>query len=279
MRFGISTHLFHEARLSRAHLAAIAGAGFDAIELFATRSHVDYHDAAAISELSSWLSETGLRLNSVHAPITFRMGPGHTEQTLSNAASDKEARRAAVREAGLALDLARQIPYDTLVVHLGRPEGSSGSGDNSRGAAAQSAEEICRLAAPLGVRVAFEVIANDLSTPAALVTLLERDLDAAHAGICLDFGHAHLMGDVADAVEIAAEHLIATHVHDNRGRSDDHLAPFLGSINWDMALMSLQKIGFEGTYLLELAGAGSAAAVLAGAQQARQRFEPTLAHP
>lgn len=279
MRFGISTHLFHEARLDRAHLAAIAGAGFDTIELFATRSHFDYHDGAAIAGLSSWLLETGLRLDSVHAPITFRLGPGHTGPTLSNAAADKEARQAAVREAGLALEIARRIPYDTLVVHLGQPEGASGAGDNSRGAAAQSAEEICRLAAPLGVRVAFEVIPNALSTPAALVTLLEHDLEAPHAGICMDFGHAHLMGEVADAVEIAAEHLIATHVHDNRGRSDDHLAPFLGTINWDMALMSLQKIGFDGTYLLELAGAGSPATVLAEAQQARQRFERTLAHP
>ena len=27
---------------------------------------------------------------------------------------------------------------------------------------------------------------------------------------------------------MAAEHLIATHVHDNRGRDDDHLVPFQG---------------------------------------------------
>ena len=43
-RFGISTHLFHEQPLERAHLADIAAAGFDLIELFATRSHIDYRD-------------------------------------------------------------------------------------------------------------------------------------------------------------------------------------------------------------------------------------------
>jgi L-ribulose-5-phosphate 3-epimerase len=111
------------------------------------------------------------------------------------------------------------------------------------------------------------------------VTLVERDLEAAHAGICLDFGHAHLMGDVADAVEVAAEHLIATHVHDNRRRDDDHLSPFLGTINWDVALMTMQKIGYDGTYLLELANTGSPASVLEEAQRARQRFERTLAYP
>ncbi len=278
MRFGISTHLFHAQRLDRAHLAEMAGAGFDTIELFATRSHFDYHDPGAIASLAGWLAETGVRLNSVHAPIALSLDGG-AGQALSTAASAPAARQAAVREAERALQIARHIPYSLLVVHLGRPAAGSDAGDNTRAAAARSAEEICRLAEPLGVKVAFEVIPNDLSTPAALVELIDRDLDAAEAGICLDFGHAHLMGEVADAVEIAAEHLIATHVHDNRRRQDDHLAPFLGTIDWDAALMSLQKIGFEGTYLLELANTGSPAAVLADAQRARERFERTLAHP
>jgi sugar phosphate isomerase/epimerase len=277
MRFGISTHLFHDQRLERAHLAQIADAGFEAIELFATRSHFDYHDAAAVTELSTWLSETGLALGSIHAPIAFALGGAG--QSLSNAASDGAARQAAIRETDLALQVARQIPFDLLVVHLGTPDSRSGAGDNNRGAAFRSAEEICRLAEPHGVKVAFEVIPNALSTPAELVTLLERDLEAPHAGICLDFGHAHLMGDVADAVEVAAEHLIATHVHDNRRRDDDHLSPFLGTINWDTALITMQKIGYAGTYLLELANTGSPASVLEEAQRARQRFERTLAFP
>jgi sugar phosphate isomerase/epimerase len=166
-----------------------------------------------------------------------------------------------------------------LVVHLGTPTAKSEAGDNSRAAAFRSAEEICRLAEPLGVRVAFEVIPNDLSTAASLVTMLESDLDARHAGICLDFGHAHLMGDVADAVETAAEHVIATHVHDNRRREDDHLAPYRGSINWDMALMTMQKIGFDATYLLELSNVSTPEAVLDDARAARERFERTLALP
>ena len=275
MRFGISTHLFHDQRLERAHLAQIADAGFEAIELFATRSHFDYHDAAAVTELSTWLTDTGLVLGSIHAPIMFALGS--TGQSLSNATSDGAARQAAVHETDVALQLARQIPFDLLVVHLGTPDGRSGAGDNNRGAAFRSAEEICRLAEPHGVKVAFEVIPNALSTPAELVTLLERDLEAPHAGICLDFGHAHLMGDVADAVEVAAEHLIATHVHDNRRRDDDHLSPFLGTINWDMALMTMQKIGYDGTYVLELANTGSPAAVLEEARRARLRFERALA--
>ena len=34
--------------------------------------------------------------------------------------------------------------------------------------------------------------------------------------------------------------------------------PYRGSIDWDQALVTMQKIGYEGTYLLELAGTGDA---------------------
>jgi sugar phosphate isomerase/epimerase len=273
MRFGISTHLYHDRRLDRDHLAQIAGYGFEAIELFATRSHFDYHDQAAIDALAEWLADTGLALNSIHAPILAAFHEGQPSEGFSNALSDNARRQTAIRESEAALRIARRIPFDVMVVHLGTPAAKSQAGDNHRAAACRSAEEICRLAEPLGVRVAFEVIPNDLSTAASLVAMLEQDLDAPHAGICMDFGHAHLMGDVGDAVETAAEHLIATHVHDNRRREDDHLVPYLGSINWDMALTTMQKIGYEGTYLLEVANTGSPAAVLEEARRARQRFQ------
>jgi sugar phosphate isomerase/epimerase len=277
MRFGISTHLYHERRLERAHLEQVAGYGFDAIELFATRSHFDYHDPAARASLGQWLRDTGVALRSVHAPITDAFGPDGWKPTWSLAVTDAAARAAAVREAASALEIARHVPFQTLVVHLGTPSTKNNPGDNHRGSALRSLEEICRAAAPFGVRVAAEVIPNRLSDPASLVALIENDLDA-DAGICLDFGHAHLLGDVADAIETVAEHLIATHVHDNRGRDDEHLVPYLGTIAWDLALVSMQKIGYDGTYLMELAGGQTPAAVLEEARRARQRFERTLTH-
>jgi sugar phosphate isomerase/epimerase len=278
MRFGISSHLYHDQQLDRSHLAQIAGYGFEALELFATRSHFDYHDANAIDALARWLAETGLTLESVHAPITDRFGQGDQwAPTYSTAAGDGAVRQLAVREAAAALEIAQRVPFRTLVVHLGTPASKNNPGDNQRASAVRSAEEICRLAEPLGIRVALEVIPNALSTPASLVAMLERDLDSTFAGICMDFGHARLGGDVPDAVETTAEHLIATHVHDNHGRSDDHLVPYFGSIDWAAALVTMQKIGYEGTYMMELANTGSPAAVLEDARRARQRFERALA--
>lgn len=277
MRFGISTHLYHDQRLGRDHLVQVAEYGFEAIELFATRSHFDYHDSDAVAHLAQWLRDTGLALHSVHAPITDVFGPGGWSATYSTALADNARRQASVREAEAALGVARQIPFDVLVVHLGTPSSKNNPGDNHRGAALRSLGEICSLADPLGVRVAAEVIPNRLSDPASLVALIEDELEAP-AGICLDFGHAHMMGEVADAIELTSEHLITTHVHDNHGRDDDHLVPYSGSIDWDLALVTMQKIGYEGTYLMELAATGSPTAVLEDARRARQRFERTLAH-
>jgi sugar phosphate isomerase/epimerase len=277
MRFGISTHLYHDRQLDRAHLAEIAVRGFESIELFATRSHFDYRSPAAVHSLAEWLRETGLRLHSVHAPITASFGAGDVwDPGFSNADADAARRQAAVEETRAALEVAQSIPFDILVVHLGTPDGRATPGDNARGAAIRSAEEICRLAEPVGVRVALEVIPNALSTPDALLAIIERDLESARLGVCLDFGHAFLGGDVPDAIETVAEHLIATHVHDNRGKADEHLVPFRGAIDWDAALMSMQKVGYDGTYILEVANTGSPAAVLDEASRARERFERAM---
>src|SRR5690242_12875766 len=127
MRFGISTHLFHDQRLSRDHLARIAGHGFEAIEVFATRSHFDYHDRAAIAELGDWLKDTGLALHGIHAPITDRLEQGDKwGEVISNAVPDNAKRQAAVHEAAAALEIARQLPVEVFVVHLGTPTAQGG---------------------------------------------------------------------------------------------------------------------------------------------------------
>ncbi len=277
MRFGISTHLYHDQRLSREHLTQIASYGFDAFELFATRSHFDYHDPASIATLAEWVKESGLSLHGIHAPITDSVVGGQWGAAFSIASSDSARRQHAVREAEASLAVAREIPCEVFVVHVGVPTATAAPGDNSRTAAARSVEEIITRAAPLKVRVAVEVIPNDLSSASTLATMLDRDFDGTDAGICLDFGHAHLMGDLPDAIETAAEHLITTHVHDNRRRDDDHLVPYQGTIDWPAALVTMRKIGYDGTYMMEVACTGTPSAILEEARRARQKMERALA--
>jgi sugar phosphate isomerase/epimerase len=285
-QYGVSTHLFHNQRLSRDHLLEIAAHGFELVEVFATRSHFDYHNPAAVADLQQWLAEAGLELRSIHAPIAERFTGGRWGGTLSIASADPDARSRAVGEAERALHIARRIAVPVLVTHLGIPraqprEPEVGAQD-TRAAARRSVEELMRLAQPLGVRVAIEVLPNELSRAGSLVHFVENDLTRddlgdADAGICLDFGHAHLDGDLVDAIETVSEHLIATHVHDNAGRSDDHLLPFDGTIDWPAALTAVQKIGYDGPFMLEVNAQGPTKDTLSRARQVRQRMEKLLA--
>ncbi len=95
-----------------------------------------------------------------------------------------------------------------------------------------------------------------LSAAGTLVRLIEEDLDGLDVGICLDYGHAQLMGDLGDAIETVSGHLWTTHVHDNGGQRDDHLVPYAGGIDWDAAMMETQKIGYDGVLMLEVADTG-----------------------
>jgi sugar phosphate isomerase/epimerase len=278
VRFGISTHLFHDAPLGREHLHAIAEAGFECVELFATRTHFDYHDPAAAARLAEWLAATGLTLHSVHAPITDSLINGVWGTPWSNASSDPKKRTHTVQEAALTLALARVVPYQFLVVHVGVPDDYAAPSDNARDAARRSIEEMAARAAEHGVRVALEVIPNALSTPESLVRMIEDELELPALGICMDVGHAHVMtGEPADGIETVSGHLVTTHLHDNDGKRDQHLTPFAGTLDWPAALMGFQKVGYDGCLLMELANTDDPRRVLDRARRARLRFEEILA--
>ena len=280
-QFGVSTHLYHGQRLSRDHLLEIAAHGFETIEVFATRTHFDYHNPAAVADLQQWMAEAGLTLHGIHAPVMHAYQGGRWVGPLSLASSDADDRAQAVAETEQALHIARRIPVKVLATHLGLPRTvTQGAAPDGRAAARRSIEELQRVAGPLGVQIAVEVIPNELSRAGSLVHFVEddvEDIEGPPVGICLDFGHAHMDGDLIDAIETVSEHFVTTHVHDNRGRADDHLVPFEGTIDWPAALTAIQKVGYEGPLMFEMAAHGSAKETLVRAQKARQRMERLLA--
>jgi sugar phosphate isomerase/epimerase len=276
-RFGISTHLYHDRRLERDHLVEIAAHGFECVELFATRTHFDYHDGAAARALAEWLEDTRLTLHSMHAPITASYNGSEWGEMFSIAFGDEERRSKATSETEAALAVAQTIPFRYLVMHLGVPEmAKAGASENNRDAARRSLETTHAIAERAGVRLAVEVIPNALSTPESLVAFLENDLEGLNAGICMDVGHAHMLGDLGDAIETCSGHILTTHLHDNRRRSDDHLAPGEGNIDWPATLMELQKVGYDGAWMFEVANTSTPKAVLEKVEKARRKFESLL---
>ena len=98
-------------------------------------------------------------------------------------------------------------------------------------------------------------------------------LDGMDLGICMDVGHAFLLGDTAEAIEAASGYLITTHLHDNHGQRDDHLVPFQGAIDWAGTIMAFEKIGYDGVLMYEVRNTDSARQVLERCVRARKKLE------
>lgn len=71
-------------------------------------------------------------------------------------------------------------------------------------------------------------------------------------GFCLDTGHLLLVsGDIKQAMITLGDRLLAFHVHDNDGRDDHHLAPYMGVLDWDRFIEGLAACGFDKTLSFE----------------------------
>ena len=170
-RFGVSTHLFHNERLSREHLSEIAAYGFETVELAAIRTHLDFHNPAAVLDLLQWLAETRLDLHGLHVP--------------SGASPD---------DLEPALFVARLIPMRALTLQVARPR-----------EAAKRIGRLAELAEPLAVTIAIDSTSEGLSPIGSLVHFVEG-FDA-RVGIALDFAKAQRDGDLVEAIEVGSEHL------------------------------------------------------------------------
>ena len=62
-----------------------------------------------------------------------------------------------------------------------------------------------------------------------------------------DTGHANIMGlDLGAEIKAYGSNLVGLHVHDNNGREDQHLFPFMGNIRWRDVIAALEAIGYDG---------------------------------
>ena len=66
---------------------------------------------------------------------------------------------------------------------------------------------------------------------------------------CWDFGHASCAygkETMTEALRTIGKYLVCTHVHDNNKRSDQHLMPYMGEINWYEQMTCLKEVGYKG---------------------------------
>ncbi len=253
MQRALSTHLIVNHHLTAKWLDRIGDAGIPLVEIFCARQHLDYRDKAQVNELGYWFRDSELKLHSLHSPmytddVWGRSGP---DAIVNITEPVKSKRLHWVDEIKRALEVAETIPFRYLIQHLC----VSGEEFSERkvDAAFAALEEINLFARQRGVEVLLENTPNALSSAERLLYFLQ--VTHLELNVCLDLGHANMKEGVETAYKLLGPRIRSTHVHDNNGKEDSHLFPFLsegGSIDWNRAMNSLRTMPDQYPLLLEL---------------------------
>ncbi|MGB7845518.1 MAG: sugar phosphate isomerase/epimerase family protein [Candidatus Acidiferrum sp.] len=240
----LSTYLFVSKKLNRELLAQIHAAGFQSVEIFATRSHFDYATKDEVRAIAQALADNHLQLGSLHAPTSRDVNVNREGGSpLSLAEVERVRRVEAMDELKRVIDASEDLPFPRLILHMG---GSRETADpRKRDAAFSSLEHLVLHAKHAGVTVCVENTTSEMGQPSYLRSFVD-ETRLTGLRFNFDIGHAHLAeGPVeerlAKGFEPLKELIASTHIHDNHGEKDEHLPPYDGSIDWPAALKLLRS--------------------------------------
>jgi sugar phosphate isomerase/epimerase len=241
----LSTYLFVSKKLNRELLGQVRDAGFQAVEIFATRSHFDYATKAEVQTIARALADHQLQLSSLHAPTSRDVSVNREGGVpLSVTEVERVRRIEAMDELKRVIDVAEDLAFKRMVLHMG---GSRETADpRKRDAAFSTLEHLVLHARHAGVTICLENTTSEMGEPAYLRSFVD-ETRLTGLRVNFDIGHAHLSdGDesnrIARSLEPLRDLVASTHVHDNHGDKDEHLTPYDGTIDWSEAIRLLRGL-------------------------------------
>jgi len=278
----VSTYLFVSRKLTPEHLKQIAGAGFQGVEIFCTRSHFEYSMKPEVRAMADALEAHHLQLVSLHAPTSRDLSATRESGTpLSICEIERVRRVEAMDELKRVIDVADDLPYSRLIVHMGGPRETADP--RKRDAAFSTLEHLILHAHHAGIAICVENTTSEMGDPAYLRAFVD-ETRLTGLRFNFDIGHAHLTDfpeeeRLEKSFSPLRELVSSVHLHDNHGEKDEHLPPFDGTIDWPTAIKTLQSAPQTSLPLVlelkEKTGpeAPSAAEQLAAACKSMDRFE------
>lgn len=192
------------------YLRAIAAAGFTRVHWCHEWNTDRMYSRRQVERIAKRLAEFHLCVLDLH-------GSGGVKK-------DWTSPRLGARQAGVELvrnriEMAARLGADVVVMHV--PKGPDLSHVR------RSLDELGPFARRQGVRIAIENVSNRRAVSAIL-----GDYDPDVFGLCYDSGHGNLSPGGLEFLADLADRLIAIHLHDNDGTSDQHKLPFTGTVDW-----------------------------------------------
>lgn len=209
------------------YLRGVAAAGFTHLHWCHQWCTDFLYGEAETEQIKAWLRDFGLGLLDIHGPA----GPEKNWFSLV-----EYERRAGVELVANRLDMHATLG-GTGVVMMHAPAITAKTTPAEAGvvrakvaALRKSLQELLPVIRRTGVPIALENTSEDR------FEVIEEIFDVfppEMVGLCYDSGHGHLGEDRGlDFLAAHGDRLLALHLHDNDGVSDQHQPPYMGTLDW-----------------------------------------------
>lgn len=195
----------------------------------------------------------GIVCNQAHAPY-----PTRKAETDGNAAYNGRIFDIVVR----ALEASAYLGAKAVVVHPIQHLPYEGNEERLFSMNMDFYRALAPHAKRLGVKIAIEnmwqtgkngvIVDSTCGSAAEFIRYFDTLADDCFT-CCLDLGHSFLCGhDTAGMIRrMGGGRIGALHIHDNDGRTDGHILPYHGRMDWDAILAALSDIGYAGDFTYE----------------------------
>jgi sugar phosphate isomerase/epimerase len=253
---GLSTGVAYRHPIEEV-LPLVRDHGFRAVEISTAPGHLDIGNVPRLHALRRQIDGLGLRVHSLHAPFGY---------DINLTSPDESQRREAQHRLTQAADALQLLGGRLYVIHPGG-EDQRWVWDRDRRLAlsVEGLSGVWQVCQDRGLTLVVETPLPHLlgGQPADFAWILER-IPREGTGVCVDTSHCALGGGLVEAIAAAGPRLVHVQASDNRGRTDDHLVPGSGVIDWTAVDQTLAAVAYDGVFMLEVTGEGGLESCLAG---------------
>lgn len=240
MNIGIST-LFDLDMPLETVMPMVKKAGFDILSLMGIGEEgslfLTTHGRTLIKKMCN---DYGVKIDSIHAPIAHN---------IDVSSLDADVRQYSVDLVKKTIDACIDIGCKIVCLHL-----SNDFRDPELDKRIEASHESLRYLVPYATQHGVSIAIENLFRQNSLVLFdhMLMQFQEKNVGVCYDSSHAQIAGDLLGILERYKERIIAVHISDNRGQTDDHVLPYEGIIDWNTFARHFARINYAGTFLLEV---------------------------
>lgn len=223
-------------------------AGFDAIDIYMGFKFLEKAQESTIETALSDAEKIGIKFEIAHLPFSSRVCKEPDFLPLFNERMHE------------AIDYAKLFGVEYAVFHPNTTTLAMSKYDRREefNSVIAHLSPFVEHAERVGVKVVIENMRQvPLFIPTHRYCQMPDELcevaDALGIGVCWDFGHAHISGiKQSEGLAYVGKRLKVLHINDNYATDDEHIPPFMGTIDWRDAMHGLALAEFDGLLNFEL---------------------------